>query len=358
MLYSMNFLSTLKLVALLLLSDLSTGLAQAELYRWTDDKGMVHYSDQKTSTKAQDYQPETELSTYSNQHFLQKPRGDYSDLPPYNSRRDTPDVERLYAVKFPSAPTNTNVAAYIHKIYAISRLQKRHLNSDPQVSLLMQVGNEFLPVLIRETYSHVGWHSYGIEVIKRLATEKHKPQIKSALKAYSKYAKVIYAQGWHHEFQATLIQGLRNNRGYVPAEWIVALVEIDGEDARAVLLEYFKYGWNNHITYLKIAGLPGINEALDKAIPVAWETASQNNKYALGDLTPKALELGYLPAFKFVMNSLLDNAGIAKHSFDAHSLAKRYTSQTGSTEEIFNWYKNNMTNIRFDGQQRLFVSSG
>jgi len=329
----------------------------ADLYRWVDDKGVVHYSDQKSSKDASDYTPETKLSTYSNKHFVQKPKGDYSGLPPYNKRRDTADVDKLYAVSFPASPNTANIAAYIQKIYAISRYQKNHLTSDPQVSLLMQVGEEFLPLLIRETYSHVGWHNYGIEVIKKLATDKHKNQIVDALKTYSKYASVIYAKGWHHEFQNLLIRGLRNNRGYIPADWVKAVAEFERDDAHDVLIEYFKYGWNNHITYQYIAPLPNITDKLNRALPIAWETALQNNKYALGDLTPEVLQLGYRPAFKFVMTSLIDNADQPKHSFDALGLARRFTSQTGSAEAILNWYRNNQTNISFDATQKLFIAN-
>ena len=331
--------------------------ANAELYRWVDDKGVVHYSDQKTSEDASDYTPETKLSTYSNKHFIQKPRGNYSDLPPYDQRRDTADIDKLYAIEFPESPNTANIAAYIQKIYAISRLQKRHLNSDPQVSLLMQVGEEFLPILIRETYSHVGWHNYGIEVIKKLATRKHKNQIVDSLKTYSKYASVIYAKGWHHELQDLLIRGLRNHRGYIPTDWVKAVAEFEREDAQEVLIEYFKYGWNNHITYQYIVALPNMTEKLNRALPLAWETARENNKYAMGDLTPAVLQLGYKPAFKFVMTSLTDNAGQPKHSFDALSLARRFTSQTGGAETILNWYRNNQANISFDTAQKLFVAN-
>ena len=350
-----HLLSMFKKILAMVLTVISTPVG-AELYRWVDDNGKVHYSDQKNSGDASEYIPESKLSTFSNKHFIQKPKENYSGLPAYNERRATPDIDALYAVPFPESPNTANIAAYIQKIYAISRLQKRHLNSDPQVSLLMQVGDKFLPVLIRETYSHVGWHNYGIEVIKKLAAEKHKNQIVDALKTYSKYASVIYARGWHHEFQSLLIKGLRNNRGYVPADWIKAVSEFQKDDARVALIEYFKFGWNNHITYKYIAGLPGIEEALNKAIPIAWETARQNNKYAMGDLTPKALELGYKPAFKFVMASLIDNAGQPKHSFDAHDIAIRFTEQTGSARQIMQWYKLNKNNIRFDSSSIMFVS--
>lgn len=174
-----------------------------------------------------------------------------------------------------------------------------------------------LPVLIRETYSHVSWH---------------------------------------HKFQNLLVSGLKNNRGYVPTDWIKAVAEFDRDDAKEVLIEYFKYGWNNHITYKTIASLIGIEERVRRAIPITWETAGQSNKYALGDLTPKFLELGYRPAFKFVMASLADNANQPKHSFNALNLARRYTDQTGGVAEISNWYRNNRSKIQFDTLEKIFVS--
>lgn len=352
---------TLITAPLVLGMSLGTGMdpAQAELYRWTDEQGRVHYSDKKSSHKATEYTPETRLSTYRSSGYVLdrklKPREDFSDLPPYEQRRETADIDQLYAVKFPTSPSTASVAAYIQKIYAISRLQKRHLRSDPQVSLLMQVGPEYLHVLIRETYSHVGWHDYGIEAIKKLATEEHKKLIFNALKTFNKYSSVIYINGWHHEIQQELIKGLRNNRGYVPSEWIKAVAEFEREDAREVLIEYFKYGWNNHSTYNHIAGIKGIEPRLKAAIPEAWETARRDNKYALGMLTPKALELGYMPAFRFVMVSLLDNASRPKHEFDAHSLAITYTVLTGNAREILSWYENNQRNIVFDAARKRYV---
>ena len=179
----------------------STGPAQAELYRWVDDNGLIHFSDKKTQGQSEQYTPESKLSTYSNSQFLQKPAADNSDRLPFKQRRDKPDIEKLFAVKFPVQPTDTNVAKYIQEIYAISRGQKQYLKSDPQVTLLMQVGGNHLDVLIDATNHSVGWHNYGIEVIKKLATEQHKKHILQALKTYSKYAKVIYTKGWHYEFQ-------------------------------------------------------------------------------------------------------------------------------------------------------------
>lgn len=332
--------------------------ASAELYRWTDEHGNVHFSDKKNSLEAEEYIPKNEISTYSTRDGTQVLRvnDDYSDLPPYDKRRDTSDIEKLYAVKFPVSPTKPAIAAYIQKIYHISRFQKRHLRSDPQVSLLMQVGTKHLDVLIRETYSHVGWHNYGIEAIKKLATEQHKLPIFKALKNYNKYAEIIYQNGWHFEIQDDLINGLRNNRGYIPHAWIKAVSEFDRQDARAALVEYFKYGWNNHSTYGIIAGLKDIEPQLREALPVAWETARENNKHAMAELTSTVLELGYMPAFQFTISSLIDNANMQKHWFDAYALITRYTEQTGSPSEIMNWYKLNQYKIRFDTIRKIYTT--
>lgn len=331
--------------------------AYGELYRWTDEHGRVQFSDKKISAKAEAYQPRVEISTYSNPDGIQvvRKKEDYSDLPPYEKRRDTSDIEKLYAVKFPESPSRASVATYIQKIYAISRYQKRHLRSDPQVSLLMQVGTEYLDVLIRETYTHVGWHDYGIEAINKLATEQHKQLIFKALKTHNKYARIIYSHAWHFEVQDELIKGLRNNRGYVPSEWLKSVAEFDRQDARQVLIEYFKYGWNNHSTYGIISGLKDIDVQLNDALPTAWETARENNKHAMAELSSKVLELGYMPAFKFVIMSLVDNANMQKHWFDAYGLATRYTDQTGSARDIMAWYKMNHKKIRFDYDRKLFT---
>ena len=341
-------------ILIALLISCSSASRATELYRWIDDNGMVHYSDQKTSDQATDYTPETELSTYNNVHFLQQPKPDYSDMPPQNQRRDTPDLQRLQAIHYPAVPNVGNVTQYIQQIYDVSRYQKVHFNSDPQVSMLMQIDPEFLHLLIRDTYSNVGWHNYGIEVISKLATEQHKSQIRDSLKRYSKYAKVIYAKEWHFEFQEQLISGLHRNRNYVPSEWIQALAEIDRPDARRVLIEYFKYGWNNHTTYKRIADIDGIEPELQKALPVAWETSLDNNLYAVRELTPRALEIGYKPALRYVMAEL---AKPPKRGFDAHALAQRFTDQTGSTQAILDWYKRNQHNIQYDAERNLFVSN-
>lgn len=337
----------------------SVAQACAELYRWTDEHGRVQFSDRKSSVKAETYQPKSSISTYSTPDGIQvvDKQGDYSDLPPYEKRRDTADIEKLHAVQFPQSPSRKSVAAYIQKIYAISRYQKRHLNSDPQVSLLMQVGTEYLDVLINETHSHVGWHDYGLEAIGKLATEQHKAAVFKALKTHNKYAKIIYLKEWHFEIQDELIKGLRNNRGYVPSEWLKAVAEFDRQEAKDVLVEYFKYGWNNHSTYNIVSGLKGVDEQLKDALPIAWETARENNKHAMVDLTSKVLELGYMPAFKFVMMSLMDNANMQKHWFNAYELALRYTEQTGTAREIMEWFRLNQKHIRFDAGKKLFIQN-
>lgn len=332
--------------------------ASTELYRWTDEQGNVHFSDKKNTPEAEVYTPKNKISTYSttNSNQASPENDDYSDLPPYGKRRETSDIEKLYAVKFPTSPTNSSISAYIQQIYHISRFQQRHQRSDPQVSLLMRVGTEHLDVLIRETYSPVGWHDYGIEVIKKLATEEHKLHIFKAFKSYSRYAEVIYHNGWHFEIQDVLISGLRNNRNYVPHTWLKAVSEFDRQDAREVLVEYFKYGWNNHSTYRIISGIKGIEPQLRDALPVAWETAREGNNFALAALTSKVLEQGYMPALKFIINSLIDNANMKKHQFDAYALVKRYTEQTGSPSEIMNWYNLNQSGIHFDSMRKIFTT--
>lgn len=346
-------------LATILITSAFSSSSYSELYRWTDEYGRVHYSDKKTSDKATNYQPKSNISTYrapvSNTLKITRNKHDFSDLPPYEQRRNSPDIDRLYAVKFPENPTKHSIAAYIQYIYAISRQQKRHLRSDPQVSLLMQVGEEHLDVLIRETHSHVGWSDYGLEAIKKLASEQHKKQIFKALKTYNKYAEVIYLNGWHFEIQDQLIKGLHNNRGYMPSEWIKSVSEFDRQDARKVLIEYLKYGWNNHSTYNIVSGLDNIDEELNKALPIAWETARENNKHAMAELTSKVLPLGYQPAFKFLMLSLIDNANMQKHWFNAHELALRFTDQTGDADEILAWYKRNQTKIHFNQEKNLFT---
>lgn len=151
--YKNSFVLIAYLACLLLPSQSS-----AQLYRWTDEQGRVHFSDKKSSAQATEYQPKAELSTYQSSDGVQvkRKKENYSDLPPYAERRATPNIDKLYAVPFPKSPTKFSVAAYIQKIYAISRNQKQHLRGDPQVSLLSQVGTEHLYVLINETYSHVG----------------------------------------------------------------------------------------------------------------------------------------------------------------------------------------------------------
>lgn len=352
-------MSTYHLTITIMIGLALSGQAYGELYRWTDEQGRVHFSDKKTSDKATSYQPKTEISTYKSSTIPQISPGkkdEYVDVPPYEERRNSPDIDRLYAIKFPENPTKHSVAAYIQYIYAISRLQKRHLRSDPQVSLLMQVGEKYLDVLINETNSHVPWSDYGLEAIKKLATEQHKKHILKALKTYSKYIEVVYLNGWHVEIKDELIKGLRNNKGYMPSEWIKAVSEFDRPDARSVLIEYFKYGWNNHSTYNIVSGLKGIDEELNKALPVAWETARENNKHAMAELTSKVLALGYQPAFKFLMLSLVDNADMQKHWYNAHDLALRYTDQTGAPQEILAWYKRNQTKIHFNQEKNIFTT--
>lgn len=346
--------------ATILITSAFSSQTHSELFRWTDEQGRVHFSDKKTSDQATIYQPKVDISTYqapaSNTPKVTSNKHDFSDLPPYEQRRNSPDIDKLYAVKFPEKPTKYSIAAYIQYIYAISRLQKRHLRSDPQVSLLMQIGEEHLDVLIKETHSHVGWSNYGLEAIKKLATEQHKQDIFKALKTYSKYAEVIYLNRWHFEIQDELINGLRNNRGYMPSEWIKSVSEFDREDAKKVLIEYLKYGWNNHSTYNIVSGLNNIDEELSIALPVAWETARENNKHAMAELTSKVLALGYQPAFKFLMLSLVDNAGMKKHWYNAHDLALRYTDQTGTPQEILAWYKRNQSRIYFNQGKNIFTA--
>lgn len=270
------------------------------------------------------------------------------------AKKDKPDLELLSKITLPKKPTKQQVRDYITAITLASRNQQNYQVSDPQVSMLFEVGHKNIDELLLATRGTDFSQLYTIAAIKALAKNDDKAKIIAALDEHPRLVEVITAKGWAKDARPVLVKRLRENSNYLPYEWIAAVASLKDPSTYDDLISYFKNGTNKRLTYKYIARLPGID--LTQAAPIAWEKA-RGDKYEIVDLTEAALSVGYLPALDFVVETLDNNYNLQPSQYSPRALMFQFTAIQGSNEELKKWYETNRTSLRFDAGLKRFVVS-
>ena len=268
-------------------------------------------------------------------------------------KRKAPDMEALSKIQLRDNATKREVRDYVQRIFQASRDQRSYFASDPQVGMLKEVGPGNVDVLIEVARDGLGWTNYAVYALEDLVNDTHRHRILSVLPRQRRLVRVVVAKGWEDDAREILINGLRNYTGYLPSQWISAVASFHSPSTYDVLIDYFVNGWNRHVTYGIIKGLPGID--LTKALPKAWESArTSGRKYEIGSLTQSAIAVGYRPALDYVIDTLDDNDGVPRTLYRARAVALRYLDVHGSNEEIRDWYRENRDQLQFDPADKKF----
>ena len=270
------------------------------------------------------------------------------------AKKEKPDLELLSKITLPKKSTKQQVRDYITSISLASRNQQNYQASDPQVSMLVEVGHKNIDELLFATRGTDFSQLYTIAAIKALVKNEDKAKIIAALDEHPRLVEVITAKGWAKDARLVLVKKLRQNSNYLPYEWIAAVASLEDPSTYDDLLNYLKNGTNKRLTYKYIARLPGID--LTQAVPIAWEKA-RGDKYEIVDLTEAALSVGYLPALDFVVETLDNNNGLHPSQYSPRALMFQFTAIQGSNEELKKWYEANRTSLRFDTGLKRFVVS-
>lgn len=270
-------------------------------------------------------------------------------------KKSVPDMDMLLRVSLPDNPSKQEVVNYVNLIFTLSRNQRTYLSSDPQVGMLAQIGHEHLDVLLNASKPGVQWSKYGIEAITILANESDKQLIIDNVQRNYELSKVVYAKKWCADAKEVLHQLVKRSTGYLPTEALMCLAQAEDPKTYPALISFLVNGWNSHSTYNAIKTLPGID--LREALPRAWEK-SRPNRYQIGYLTPDALELGYLPAFHFLFETIDNNYGVPETIYNSYALIKRFTDLPGYTTKkgLKEWYAAHKNQIYFDSGSGYFVA--
>ncbi len=280
---------------------------------------------------------------------------DFNEISSHSEKKKSvPDMDMLLRVKLPKDPTSSEIINYINIIYTLSRNQRTHLGSDPQVGMLTKVGKNNIDLLLQASKSGVSWVKYGIEAINILADDKDKEFILKNLKSNYSLSKVIFDKGWCEDAEEVLFSLISSTSGYLPREAIKCLAALKKEEHYPILLNYMKAGWNSHTTYGIIKNLPNIE--ITKDLQLAWEN-SRGNNYQIGYLTRDTLSTGYIPAFHFLFETIEDNYKVPHTIYNAESLIKQFTYQLGEKSDLKAWYAKNKEHIIFDKKLVKYIVS-
>jgi hypothetical protein len=269
-----------------------------------------------------------------------------------DAKKDKPDMELLSKITLREKPTKQQVRDYIDAIALASRNQQNYQASDPQVSLLIEVGHKNIDELLLATRGNDFSQTYIIAAIKALVRNEDKATIIAALSEHPRLVEVITAKGWAKDARHVLARKLHESPNYLPPEWIAAVASLHDPSTYNDLINYFINGMNRRLTYKYIARLPGID--LTQAAPIAWEKA-RNDKYEIVDITEAALSVGYLPALDFVVETLDTNNGLQPSQYSPRALMFQFTAIQGSNEELKKWYEANRKSLTFDTRLKRFV---
>jgi len=341
-----------KLGAIVLLTCIGLPLTgSADVYRWKDDRGFVHFS-----TRPPEGVDAKKIS--SQNHEPGKSPGATSPKPPADrgGRPQTkyyPDLDTLLQIVLPANATKRDVRDYVQKILVASRDQRTYLASDPQVGMLIEVGPDNVDVLIDVTRDGNPWSRYAVEAISRLAAERHKPEILRALPGQHYLSAIVLRKRWCSDAKPYLLEGMQDFTGYLPSEWIKCVVQLKDPATYEVLKFYLENGWNRHTTYEAIKYLPGIE--LGDSLQRAWDNAlTKGNRYETRYLTADTVKTGYLPAMDYVVNSLEASPANTNSLPNAQAIAMRHLDFLGNNSEIRKWYRQNRGRLVFNSKTLRF----
>lgn len=261
------------------------------------------------------------------------------------------DREALAAITLPDQPTVEQVRKYVESIIEVSRGQSRRSSNDPQINMLTRVGPEHLNILL-EFQRREPSRSYSLrQAINRLAGPEHKKMILKVLQEDSWLIEAVITNGWIEEARPTLLKGLSASPGHLPTEWIKTVASFKTPETYEDLKNYFIYSGSNSTIYDTLKDLPGID--LTDAVEKAWRRAKYSHRFTSQAMLPIALEFGHPDALEIMVGELDKPSDM--RLWDPRDLLLKFTSASGSNEEIQQWYEANKDRIVFDPGQHHFV---
>lgn len=264
-----------------------------------------------------------------------------------------PDIATLRAIELPDKDDPEQVKEYISAIVRTSLGQNTYSDRDPQVRMLIDLGEENVPLMIDSLRFSSGMNNYHLRrAIVHLASERNKDVILEALPLYPELVSAVVRQGWGTDARDTLIMELRSIRS-LPTEWIQAVASLRDPETYPLLVEYFVEGPNRSFTYRAIRDLP--IESLDEAVEQAWNRTKRSHRHDRMSMAIIALEYGHVDALEVLVDALAhggeDGTWPAR---EARPAVLRHTAFRGTNQEILAWFQAHRDSLVFDAESRRF----
>ncbi len=273
-------------------------------------------------------------------------------LDPWGAKasEESPDEEALGKISFPANPTKETLRQYVFDILAATRSQHRFKPDDPQVNMLLRVGEENIDVLIGVARLCDIHTSYHINMaIKQLATEQNKSVIINSLPDNKNLVWIVVTHKWQNEARDILIRELKK-KVHLPVEWIQAVSDLQDPSTYDLLVNHFINSDRKYDTYNVIKDLPGIGLEAHH-IEEAWERTSKR-------LNPPervmmaTIAIGY--GKEDALEILVDGLYTVWYVDLVREALLKHTEGTGDNDQIMDWYKTNKDSIFFDKETRKF----
>ncbi|MHC4955347.1 MAG: carboxypeptidase-like regulatory domain-containing protein [Planctomycetota bacterium] len=275
---------------------------------------------------------------------------------------DAPDVDEIVRRRGPVAVTrkiprpkfdkNANkddVRKYVAKIMEGATDGRNSWGtSDPECLALKRVGSAHVDVLV-EALAHPRntWVNWAIEA---LVDETHKDLILKALPDNRELVVCVVEQKWARDAEATLVEGLKENKTYVPTEWIDAVASLGNTEHYPLLLRYLEKGSNPSHTWKSIRKLPGLDAS--KAVERMWQR-TKKQRWSGNQAAKVAVEFGYVDALAALVDVM--QSGDNWERGRASSAVRNWTGQSGSVEEIAKWFSKNRDQLVFDPKKKKYI---
>ncbi len=266
-------------------------------------------------------------------------------------RKEAANIKALEKISLPENPTKNQILTYIEKICILSAKQSSFSDSDPQVSMLTQIGHENLELLLNINCNHQ-IEFYTISAISLLAQPEDKALILQYLPLKKELVKIVTQKGWEKDAKLILYNELKQMPHYLPIEWIKAIANLQDPLIYEDLKQYLILGSNKKWTYEAIKMLPGI--ALENTVIQAWKNAKRD-RWSRNTFAPIALAYGQSDALSAIVESLDSPANDYNAVRYPRKYILQYTYVSGSNNDIREWYDKNKSNLYFDKAKKKYI---
>jgi hypothetical protein len=255
----------------------------------------------------------------------------------------------LEKITLPANADRKQVTDYIDAIIGASKQQSQWSDSDPEVSMLEQVGPENVDLLIQAAAEN---HNYYLNTAIRLfAQPDQKDLVLHALPSNHDLIGTVIAHHWEQDAKPILVAAL-STMDFLPNRWIDAVAAFHDPATYPALRDYY-IQHPHRAVYQSLKSIPDFD--LRGMVDAAWKLINDPTRSAATrNLLEPAAEMGE-PDFPTVATRLLQSKIPGEPMF-ARKALREYTPATGATDaDLVNWMQTHEAQLVFDPTAKRFV---